>query len=245
VRKPAVLVTGAGGGIGRALIAAFGAAGYQPVATDRGEDPGLGCPFISADLQTLATDEKALAAFSDDVRKVAGGPLRALVNNAAYQHLGSTEEIGLSDFAISLQVNVAAPFALVRSFLSDLSETRGTVLNIGSVHTRATKPGFVAYATSKAAIDGLTRALAVDLGGKVRVLALAPAAVGTDMLRAGFDGNPEGLEALAGVHPAGRIASPEEIAEIAVFLCSDKAGFLTGTTLYADGGVLSRLHDPA
>ena len=93
-------------------------------------------------------------------------------------------------------------------------------------------------------MHGLTRALAVDLGPKVRVNTLAPAATATPMLMAGFKGREEAFKNLEGCHPAGRIATPEEIAKIAVFLMSEDADFITGATLYADGGVLSRLHDP-
>jgi len=124
-----------------------------------------------------------------------------------------------------------------------LLATGGCVLNIGSVHANATKPGFVSYATSKAALHGLTRALAVDLGERCRVICLAPAATETDMLRAGFEHNPGGLEQLASMHPLNRLATPQEIARLAVVLASE-AQFCTGSTVYADGGVLSRLHDP-
>jgi len=86
--------------------------------------------------------------------------------------------------------------------------------------------------------------MAVDLGGKVRVNTLAPAAISTPMLEEGFAKNPDGLKALAECHPVNRIGSTNEVAKAALFLCSDNASFITGATLYADGGVLSRLHDP-
>ncbi|MCA8887755.1 MAG: SDR family oxidoreductase, partial [Parvularculaceae bacterium] len=82
-------------------------------------------------------------------------------------------------------------------------------------------------------------------GPDVRVNTLAPAATATQMLKAGFENNPAGYAELEKVHPMGRIAEPAEIARLAKFLASDDAAFVTGATLYSDGGVLSRLHDPA
>jgi NAD(P)-dependent dehydrogenase (short-subunit alcohol dehydrogenase family) len=102
----------------------------------------------------------------------------------------------------------------------------------------------VCYATSKAALVGLTRALAVDLGSRVRVNAINPAAVATPMLLDGFKGKEALYAALGGMHPLGRIAEPAEIAQVALFLASRKAAFITGAAFDVDGGILSRLHDP-
>ncbi|MCQ8185147.1 SDR family NAD(P)-dependent oxidoreductase [Parvularcula maris] len=244
-----VLITGCGGGLGQAFCRSFSQNGYTVIGTDRIElDESKMQPdhFMQVELAALVHDEAQMTAFRDSVHRLTGGtPLSVLINNAAVQKLGRTDEISISTFCETFDVNVAAPFALTRAFLSDLEETRGAVINLGSVHTRATKPRFAAYTTSKAAIEGLTRALAVDLGPRVRVVAIAPAAIDTSMLREGFVGNPEGFAALGSAHPVGRIGHPEEIADLAVFLASGQAGFLTGTTVYADGGVLSRLYDPA
>lgn len=241
----AALITGAAGGIGRALTTAFAETGWRVIATDRAGEAQAAHAFLPADLAALALDEQALDTFARAVRAAAhGAPIAAIVNNAAVQTLAPTRALSTRAVIDSLTVNVAAPFALVRAFLDDLEAGSGAVVNIGSVHAQATKPEFAAYATSKAALHGLTRALAVDLGPKVRVNTLAPAAVGTEMLVAGFEGRPEAFAALEAVHPAQRIASPAEIARIAVFLASPEAGFLTGATLFADGGILSRLHDP-
>lgn len=241
-----VLITGAAGGVGTALAEAFAGAGWRAIATDAADPKSSKAhAFIKADLAALATDEKALQAFAKQARKEAGdAPLGAIVNNAALQTLAPARALTSEQFIRSLTVNVAAPFALVKAFLDDLEANDGAVVNIGSVHAQSTKPEFAAYATSKAALHGLTRALAVDLGPKVRVNTLAPAATATPMLMAGFEGKADAFAALESMHPAGRIASPAEIARIAVFLASPAAAFVTGATLYADGGILSRLHDP-
>ena len=134
---------------------------------------------------------------------------------------------------------------MVQTFLSRLEEARGAVVNIGSIHATQTKPRFVAYSTSKAAIAGLTRALAVDLGGRLRVNAIHPAAIRTPMLEAGFAGQSEDRRLLDTFHPAGRIGEPEEVARLAVFLASESSGFLTGSCFGLDGALSARLHDPA
>lgn len=245
--KRAVLITGCNGGIGAALVRRFADAGWSVIGVDRTGAPAPGATrVIAADIGEICDDDKKLAAFAMQVRAALGdAPLGAIVNNAAVQILGSVAELSARDFAMTMRVNVAAPYAIVRAFLAELQAAEGAVINIGSVHAQATKPGFAAYATSKAALHGLTRALAVDLGPSVRVNTLAPAATATTMLKAGFDGNEEAFAALEDVHPLKRIAEPDEIARIALFLASPDAAFITGATIYADGGILSRLHDPA
>lgn len=242
-----VLVTGAAGGIGSALVSEFAAAGWHVIGTDLRRPAHLpASQFVEADLLEVASNENALAAFVEKIKAAAGKfPLNALINNAALQILGSVADVSLEDWDRSLRVNVTAPFAITRGLLPSLAEAAGVIVNIGSVHAQATKAGFVSYATSKAALHGLTKALAVDLGNRVRVICLAPAAVATDMLLAGFEGNSEGLKALGSVHPVGRIATPTEVARAALALTSPDLSFATGSTFWLDGGVLSRLHDPA
>ena len=246
--KRSVLITGCLGGIGKSLVSAFNEDGWRVIGVDRvaAEKKTDSAAFLRADIGDFVRSPKTLKQFAEKVREACGdSPLSALINNAAVQHVGRLDGLETDDILESLNVNVAAPMLLAKTFLSDLEKSSGSILNIGSVHAQATKPGFAAYATSKAALHGLTRALAVDLGPKVRVNTIAPAATATPMLLEGFKENDAALAALHNVHPLQRIAEPDEIAKIAVFLASEKAGFLTGATLYADGGVLSRLHDPA
>ena len=242
----AVLITGISGGIGGALGRTYRHAGYFVIGTGRRKPESDSCDsFLPIDLNLLATDDAALRQLYDHVIEAKGHrPLHALVNNAAVQILASTEDVSSADWQRTLNVNLTAPFRLVQAFLPELEQANGSVLNIGSVHGQATKSSFAAYATSKAALHGLTRALAVDLGSRVRVNCLAPAAISTPMLLAGFDGQPEKFKELEACHPVNRIGDPEECAKAALFITSKDAGFVTGVTLYLDGGVLSRLHDP-
>lgn len=242
----AVLITGAGGGIGVALCQAFRAAGYRVIATD---DARRDCEcdgFVALDLAQLVNDDTVRAAFRVEVEAaLVGVPLRVIVNNAAVQTLGDSAALALSAFRHSLDVNVLAPFALAASFLDSLSAQQGVMINIGSVHAQLTKPGFLAYAVSKAALAGLTRSLALDLAPRgVRVNEIRPGATATPMLLAGFADDAEALAKVAGMQPLGRLAAPAEIAAMAVFLASRGAAFITGTALQVDGGIAARLHDP-
>lgn len=241
-----VLITGAGGGIGSALAHTYRNAGWRVIGADIKRDHLENChASIEVDLIQLARQDDVLETFRRQVlEELQEGRLDALVNNAATQRLSGLEYINKDDWQSSLDINLTAPLRLVQSLLPNLKLASGVVVNIGSVHARATKPEFIAYSTTKAALHGLTRALAVDLGPAVRVVCLAPAATATPMLEAGFIGRPAEFSALEECHPLGRVARPEEVAEAALFLTSPEAKFMTGSTLWLDGGVMSRLHDP-
>lgn len=238
------VITGAAGGIGRALVDAFAAAGYRTIGLDKRPGPDSG-GIVVADLEELCE--------SDDYRRVvvgelqsnlAGGALQVLINAAAVQRLGGVEEISVAHWRETLNVNLVAPFLLAQALLPELERARGSVLNIASVHSFATKPGFVCYATSKAALVGLTRSMAIDLGPRVRVNAICPAAVDTPMLFESFNRDQSKVDELMKTHPAGRIAQPDEVAQMALYLSSPHAAFATGAAFMLDGGIVGRLHDP-
>jgi NAD(P)-dependent dehydrogenase (short-subunit alcohol dehydrogenase family) len=239
------LVTGAAGGIGRAVCRAFRSAGYFVVATDVRESDCGADAFVAVDLARLTRE----APYREDMLGQVRGALPAdgltvLINNAAVQLLGEANQISEDAWHESMDVNVLAPLMLTQGFLPELRRARGSVINMASIHAELTKPGFVTYATSKAALVGLTRSLAVDLGGRIRVNAICPAAIKTPMLDAAFEHRPEAYSQLAAAHPAERIGVPEEVARCALFLANPDNAFLTGAILYLDGGVRSRLHDP-
>lgn len=243
--KQAVIVTGALGGIGRALCLEFAAAGYTVLGVDRTAGALDDVRLINTDVRALVTDSDLRTAFLREVMDALQGvPLTALVNNAAIQILGGTEQITLEQWRETLDTNLLAPFTLAQMFLPALSAANGSVINIASIHATVTKPGFVCYATSKAALVGLTKSMAVDLGARIRVNAILPAAVSTPMLLEGFAGAQDKLLELGHAHPLGRIATPREVAQAAVYLASDGATFMTGACLQLDGGIGARLHDP-
>ncbi|WP_257973227.1 SDR family NAD(P)-dependent oxidoreductase [Vibrio parahaemolyticus] len=144
----------------------------------------------------------------------------------------------------SFNVNLTAPFFLSQLFLDDLERTHGSIVNISSIHATQTKKEFVAYATTKAALSSMTRNMVLDLGNKVRINAIEPAAIATDMLKAGFEGKEDKFRQLEAFHPIGRVGTPEEVAKLAVFLSSDEAGFVQGACISASGGISGCLSDP-
>ena len=240
---PVALITGAAGGIGSAMVRAFEAAGWQVVSTDLMPMERSG--HLTLDIgecidPTHTSHKRSVRA----LRAATGGRLKALVANAAYQVVKPSSQLTPNDWQQTLGVNLLSPFWLAMAFKNELASNRGSFLAISSIHERLTKPGFVAYATSKAALSGMVRALAVELGDQVRCNAICPAAVATPMLMAGFKGRPEELAALEGFHPVGRLGQPEEVAQAALYACSDAAGFLNGACLDLSGGISSRLHDP-
>ena len=241
------VITGAAGGIGQALCNVFSASGYSVVALDihRPEQLDRLATFVQLDLDRYSRDTEYRCASDANLRNaIASRPFAALINNAAVQILKPTAELTVQDWSSTLNVNLLAPFLLTQAFLKDLETSCGAVVNISSIHGSQTKPEFVAYATSKAALNGLTRSLAVDLGGRIRVNSINPAAISTPMLIKGFIGRKPALNKIGQFHPAGRIGEALEVAELALFLASDAARFITGAEVAVDGGISARLHDP-
>lgn len=242
-----VLVTGAAGGIGQSLVRAFAESGYAVIGVDRAVRPdSLPCEhFIECDLAQTAKDAGYAAGVFGDVRAaLAGRSLAALINNAAAQVVAPVPTLTRQDWDQTLAVNLLAPFFWAQAFLPELEAAHGMVLNVSSIHARLTKQGFVAYATSKAALSGMTRAMAVELGARVRVNAIEPAAIDTPMLRAGFSGDEAGYSRLKSFHPTETIGNPDELARFVRTLVEFSGGFANGSVIAFDGGIGGRLHDP-
>ena len=243
----AAVITGSAGSIGRALCDVFKAGGYKVIGIDiKDQDGPEADEWLHWDLIQFVADDEYRGRMLGAIREAAGdAEISVLCNNAAEQRLAKTEDVSINDWQVSLDVNLTAPFLLVQGLLRDLEIAGGSVVNIASIHARLTKPEFIAYATTKSGLIGLTKALAVDLGGRVRVNAVCPAAIDTPMLREGFEGrSSSNLDALRTCHPAGRIGQPKEVAELALWLASPRASFVSGACYEIDGAISSRLHDP-
>lgn len=241
----AAVITGASGGIGQALCRTFKQDGYRIIGMDVLPEAEYCDTFVHTDLNELSRSSRYRESVMEQMKEsIDSYKLRVLINNAALQIVKPTEKITTEDWRDTLNVNLVAPFLLSQTLLPHLEKARGSIINISSVHATLTKPEFICYATSKTALIGLTRSLAIDLGERVRVNAICPAAVATPMLTAGFDGKTAEFNQLSGMHPLKRIAEPEEVARLALFLASDQAEFVTGASFNVDGGIGCRLHDP-
>lgn len=240
-----VVITGCSGGIGVALTQAFHTEGYYVIGIDRNSPSKDACidHYMPFDLENIQ-DEKIHIELQEEILSACKYPLRCLINNAACQVVSDSQQLSLSDWRQTLVVNLLAPFVLTQILASGLQKSNGSVINMASIHSQLTKPGFVAYATSKSALSGLTKAMAVELGSKIRINAIAPAATDTPMLRSGFTDFETQYEALSLAHPVGRIGSVKEVAEVALFLASSRASYINGATIPVDGGISARLHDP-
>jgi NAD(P)-dependent dehydrogenase (short-subunit alcohol dehydrogenase family) len=244
----AVIITGAAGGIGQALVQEFNAGGYAVLATDIAPKPDdLPCAhYEQCDLARTVDDEAYANAIFANLRTALNGkPLTGLINNAAVQILGPVAQLDRAAWRKTLDVNLLAPFLWSQAFLPELEAASGSILNISSIHAKLTKPEFVAYATSKAALSGMTRAMAVEIGARVRVNAIEPAAIETEMLKAGFAECPDLYQRLIDFHPSNRIGNPSGLAKLALMHFTHKDAFWNGACIGFDGGIVNRIHDPA
>ncbi|HUR12386.1 MAG TPA: SDR family oxidoreductase [Flavitalea sp.] len=238
-----VFITGVKGKIGRTIAEIFKAAGYFVIGQDKVDGPPDDCNlFYNFDLQQYVVDPVMRKdwnkKFERDFEK-----LHVLINNAAVQLLGDTKSYSPEEWNETLNVNLTAPFYLVQTFYDRLVNSKGSVINIASIHKQLTKQRFFAYATSKSALVGLTSALAVDVQGKFRVNSISPAAVDTPMLHEGFNNDLEKINQLGRLHPIQRIGRPEEVARLALFLSEDQTQFINGTDIMIDGGISGALRD--
>jgi NAD(P)-dependent dehydrogenase (short-subunit alcohol dehydrogenase family) len=238
-----VIITGVLGGIGSGLAAAFKEDGYFVIGLDiKPQKPSECDLFIQFDLHQYCVDET----YCTEMNKIFEQQvdyINVLINNAAVQLLSSVKEIQLKDWQQSLNVNLTGPMLLSQFFIEKLEQSRGCIINIASIHQELTKRRFVAYATSKSALVGLTKSMCVDLQGKVRVNAISPAAIDTPMLHEGFDNDSDKVKQLNEIHPIQRIGKPMEVAKLALLLAEDTLGFINGANIKLDGGISNVLKD--
>jgi NAD(P)-dependent dehydrogenase (short-subunit alcohol dehydrogenase family) len=238
------LITGAGSGIGEAIAHAMADAGTRVVAVDM--DGG-------AAERTATAIGRAAASFACDVADRVGcdrlaveirnrtGAISILVNNAGIIRRGTMMEPHTrTDWDATLAVNLDGPYNMVTAFLHQLRETKGSIINIGSIQSFVALPNSAAYTTSKGGVRLLTKALAIELSPHgIRVNAIGPGFTAT-RLNAKAREDPAYMANFASRIPLGRIGTPEDIAGPAVFLASDMARYITGVTLPVDGGYLAR-----
>lgn len=229
-----VVVTGAGRGIGRAVVARFLAEGARVAAIDLERPAGEGDSERLSWHDFDITEEGAVAAFFARRRRC-----DVLVNNAGIPGEGALGALTAAHWNRVFAVNVTAQMLMAKAALP-LMPAGASIVNLSSVAAHLGFAERAAYCASKSAVLGLTRALAIELAGKVRVNCLCPGTVDTPWIaRLVGDGadREERRAAMAGRQAIGRLGTPDEIAAAVAFLASEDASFITGATLTADGGM--------
>jgi NAD(P)-dependent dehydrogenase (short-subunit alcohol dehydrogenase family) len=240
------IITGASSGIGRATALAFGREGYQVVAVGRQaaalDAVAAGIVAAGGRAASVAVDVTAADAPERIVHRAVEsfGGIDALVNAAGIIATGTVENTTDEAWDAMLDINVRAPFRLMRAAAPHLIARGGAVVNVSSVTGLRSFPGVLAYCVSKAAVDHLTRCAALELASKgVRVNAVNPGVVVSNLHRRGGMNEEQYaafLERSRETHPLGRPGRPEEVAELVLFLATGRSGWMTGETIPIDGG---------
>ena len=239
-----VLITGANGAIGQGLCEGFKKNGWLVIGTDYQDSGAENIDnYISIDLDRLCNDAQYCKQCIEFIHELCHDGLDLLINNAATQILAPITELSFESWKSTININLNSVFILIKSLVSELEVVKGSVINISSIHAQLTKPNFSAYSTSKAGLIGLTRSLSVELGAKIRVNAINPAAISTPMLESGFAGNKKARDELDFHHPTCSIGTINDVVKTALYL-SETDIFVNGTIINIDDGISSRLHDP-
>ncbi|MEO6733402.1 MAG: SDR family oxidoreductase [Ferruginibacter sp.] len=239
--KKVAIVTGGGSGLGYAIAEKFTQSGIQTIISGRDEKKlnaakeqlGENCFAMRCDLNNLAS----IPAFIENVMQQFG-QIDILVNNAGINMKKNFTEVTDEEFQSVLTTNVCSVFAISRETVKCMLEKRsGNIINISSMAAQYGLPKVIAYSASKTAIDGMTRAMAVELSPKgIRVNAIAPGFIYSAMTDQALNSDPERKAKVFGRTPMGHMGQPVDIGEAAYFLASDAAKYITGVILPVDGG---------
>jgi NAD(P)-dependent dehydrogenase (short-subunit alcohol dehydrogenase family) len=252
LRGKTALITGGGTGIGKTTARLFAREGANVVITGRSEKPlqdtslelaneGFEISFIVADVSSENDCKKAV---DSTVNKY--GRIDILFNNAGVCYKSNTHETSTSVWDETFDINVKGVFLMSKYTLPHMiREGYGSIVNNSSIlGLKASPAGFAAYSASKGALNQLTRSMALEYADKgIRVNAICPGTIYTPMMDVLFEEWEErkiGEERYISVHPIGRLAQPEEIANAVLFLCDDKIQFMTGAMLSVDGGMSAK-----
>lgn len=244
-----VLITGAGAGIGAETARTLAARGYQIIVADLAADLADGVvtelnasfPLGNGAMHQAASCDVVDAESLQELAAALGGDfgeLHGLVNCAGTISRQPAEEFDMARWSMQLNVHLTGAMLMSKTFFPQLRNGKGAIVNLASVGSTFGLPGRAAYATAKSGVVGLTRTLAVEWGKYgIRVNAVAPGYVNTEMVRSGLRTGSLDESLLIGRTPLGRLAEPSEIAKAIAFLISDDAGFVHGEVLKVDGGL--------
>jgi len=229
------LVTGASRGIGRAIAARLLTDGWVVVNLDMAPpeiEPDLGDRWVAVDLSDVGKTKKALG------EALEGGPVSALVNNAAIGRMSALEDTSVEDFDVSVAVNMRAPMLCAQAVIPGMKEQRfGRIVNIAS-RAHLGKSLRTSYAATKGALVSLTKVWALELARHgISVNAIAPGPVRTELFeRANPVDNPRTQQIIDAI-PMGRLGEPDDVANAVAFFLDQRSGFVTGQVMYVCGGV--------
>lgn len=242
LRGKVAVVTGSTKGIGLGIAQVFVREGARVVINSRNAGE---CAAVATELGAAAVPIAADLSRSDEVRRLALESLAAfddrvdiLVNNAGQPRVAPSVELGEAEYRYTMDLNLNAYFLLAQALGKGmLARGSGSVINVGSMNGRVPFPQRLAYCVAKAGVDMLTKILAIEWAASgVRVNCIAPGYVETDFIKQLSARGVLNREALARRTPMGRLGTPEEIGECALFLASEASSFVTGEVLTADGG---------
>ena len=241
------VITGASKGLGKQMAESLAAEGAAVALVARNKElldgvaAGIGRQGGKAEV--IVADVTDEAAVSDVARQVSEklGVCDILINNAGINNRKSVDEFTLKEWNEIVAVNLTAPFLMCRALVPEMKKARwGRIINMTSIMAHVSLPQRTGYSATKAGLLGMTRALALELAPwQITANGISPGPFATEMNRAIIDDPEKNAQFLARI-PAGRWGKVEEIGRLAVYLCSEEAGFITGTDIVIDGGWLAQ-----
>lgn len=238
------VITGGAKGIGASCALLFAKEGYKISILDTddqagnslAQEIGENVSFYHCDIASSASVNSVFEKLIQDQ-----GDVDVLINNAGINKYGTITETSDELWDMTMNINLKGHFLCARAAIPGMQRIgKGVIINVSSVQAFISQNSVAAYTTSKTALLGLTRSIAVDYAPNIRCVAVCPGSVDTPMLRNAIQESPnpeEVLQECHDMHLTKRIGTPEEVAELILFLASDKAGFITGQSIRVDGGL--------
>jgi NAD(P)-dependent dehydrogenase (short-subunit alcohol dehydrogenase family) len=246
-RGKVAVVTGAGQGIGLCIAEYFAKAGAAVVIAELNRQTGKKAQSKLAEygkarfIETDVAKEKSVRSMVEQTIKVFGR-IDFLVNNAAYSASRPYTAFSVEKWRAAVDTNLTGTYLCVKYCVEHLKKSKGCIVNIASTRALMSEPDTEAYTATKAGIIGLTHSLAVSLGPEIRVNCISPGWIDVrEYLHEGQKIPPSLTKRDHKQHPAGRVGKPADIAEMVLYLCSERSGFITGQNFVIDGGMTRKM----